>query len=57
LTIRQVRQATGISVGRLSMMERLMVRPSAPERERLALTLAASVDALFPSSDDVRRIA
>jgi transcriptional regulator with XRE-family HTH domain len=54
LTIREVRQATGISVGRLSMMERLMVEPSPLEMERLALVLNASARELFPPDGSLR---
>jgi transcriptional regulator with XRE-family HTH domain len=48
LTIRQLRDATGVSTGRLSMIERGMVQPNAAEQERLAAALEQTVEALFP---------
>jgi transcriptional regulator with XRE-family HTH domain len=49
LTIRQLRDASGIATGRISMLERHMVKPSPSERERLASALEATVEQLFPA--------
>jgi len=50
LTIRELRAASGVSTGRLSMMERGMVQPTPLERERLASALQRSVEEIFPVS-------
>jgi transcriptional regulator with XRE-family HTH domain len=49
LTIRQLHDATAIATGRLSMLERGMVRPQVSEIERLCTALASSIDRLFPA--------
>lgn len=48
LTIRALRDATLIATGRISMLERCMVKPKASEQERLAAALAVPVEQLFP---------
>jgi transcriptional regulator with XRE-family HTH domain len=48
LTIRQLRDASGVCTGRLSMLERGMVRPSMLEQLRLAAVLEQTVETLFP---------
>lgn len=47
-TIRALQAASGVSTGRLSMLERNMVKPSPLERERLAFALGITVEELFP---------
>ena len=48
LTLRDVRAATGIGLGRLSMIERDMVAPNASEIERLSAALQATAQQMFP---------
>jgi transcriptional regulator with XRE-family HTH domain len=48
LTIRQLRAVSGIATGRISMLERAMVKPSPSERERLVVALGQAPDELFP---------
>ncbi len=48
LTIRELRAATGIATGRLSMLERDMVKPSPSELDRLTAALQAAVHQIFP---------
>lgn len=48
LTLRQLRDATGIGLGRLSMIERCMVVPKRVEAERLAAAVQAAAEDLFP---------
>ena len=54
LTIRDVRAVTHIATGRLSMLERDMVKPNAGEREALSAALAESAAALFPEAASPR---
>lgn len=49
LTIRGLRAMTGIATGRLSMLERDMVKPSPSDKERLAAALKAPVQQIFPA--------
>jgi transcriptional regulator with XRE-family HTH domain len=50
LTLRQVRIATGIATGRLSMLERGMVTAKPAEQERLAQVLEAPLAEIFPTA-------
>jgi transcriptional regulator with XRE-family HTH domain len=50
LTIRGLRAMTGIATGRLSMLERDMVKPSPSELERLAAALKAPVQQIYPAA-------
>jgi transcriptional regulator with XRE-family HTH domain len=47
MTMRQLNAATGISTGRLSMLEREMVQANPAERQRLAAVLGAEGGQLF----------
>ena len=50
ITLATVREATGISVGRLSMIERGLATPNLSERERISAVFGMPPDELFPSS-------
>jgi transcriptional regulator with XRE-family HTH domain len=54
-TLASVRQRTGISVGRLSMIERGFAKPSPDEQQRLAAAFGMPIDELFPPSERRRR--
>jgi transcriptional regulator with XRE-family HTH domain len=47
LTIRDLRNLTGISTGRISMLERGFVLPTERERERLCAAFETNPDELF----------
>ena len=49
LSIREMRAISGVSTGRLSMLERAMVKPNPSECARLASALERSVAELFPN--------
>jgi transcriptional regulator with XRE-family HTH domain len=50
-TLQSVQKRTGISIGRLSMLERGFAQPSADERQRLANAFGMRADELFPASE------
>lgn len=54
MTLWDLSQAANVSQGRLSMIERGIIAPTEPERERLANILHAPASTLFRSACRVR---